>query len=254
MLVTCYYDIYGKPEKFMEYLSLFYDLGISGIPITLFTDPSLVYKFRIFPPSVTVIGIPLIDFELYSTGMAYDRDLPSSRSTGKDTKEFFSLMNTKIEFVKKASERWPERDTFMWIDFGILKIVKNTERFINKLAEIGNHSYTKMIIPGCWSIGRTFSVEQIHWRFCGGFFVIPRHYIPSFYKHSATVLNDFCSMPIYKLTWETNVWTTIEFCAEQANIQWYFADHDDTIVLNIDHVLKEVLVCEHAITDSILES
>jgi hypothetical protein len=61
-------------------------------------------------------------------------------------------------------------------------------------------------------------------------------------------------MPIYKLTWETNVWTTIEFCAERANIQWYFADHNDTIVLNIDRVLEEVLVREHTITDSVLES
>jgi len=258
MLVTCYYDIYGKPEKFMDYLYLFYDLGISGIPITLFTDPSLVYKFRIFPSTVTVIGMPLTEFELYRMGMAYDRDLPSGRTPEKDTKEFFSLMNTKIEFVKKAAERWPEIDTFSWIDYGILKIVRHSDRFLQKLADLDQKRFTKMVIPGCWSIGQLFSVESIHWRFCGGFFITPRNYIDRFYEHSRGVLRDFCTMDFYKLTWETNVWSTIEFCAEHQNIVWYFADHDDTIVLNIDyvleHVLSETLVCEHSVTDAVLES
>jgi hypothetical protein len=241
MLVTCYYDIYNRPAKFMDYLYLFYDLGISGIPITLFTDPSLVYKFRIFPPTVTVIGLPLADFELYQKGMSYNRDLPAYRTPEKDTKAFFSLMNTKIEFVKKAAERWPDRETFMWIDYGILKIVKDMERFLAKLRELCQRRFTKMVIPGCWSLGQAFSVEQIHWRFCGGFFVIPRDYIDTFYGHSRGVLNDFCTMDFYKLTWETNVWSTIEFCAERENIMWYFADHDDTIVLNIDYVMNSVV-------------
>ena len=61
-------------------------------------------------------------------------------------------------------------------------------------------------------------------------------------------------MDFYKLTWETNVWSTIEFCAEHKNIVWYFADHDDSIVLHIDNVLNEVLVREHAITDPVLET
>ena len=249
MLVTCYYDIYRRPEKFVEYLSLFYDLGISGIPITLFTDPSLVYKFRIFPATVTVIGIPLSEFELYQKGMAYHRDLPIYRTPEKDTKEFFSLMNTKIEFVKKAAEHWPDKETFMWIDYGILKIVKQSERFLEKLRELSQRRFTKMVIPGCWSLGQHFSVEQIHWRFCGGFFVIPRDYIDCFYGHSCGVLNDFCTMDFYKLTWETNVWSTIEFCAEQENIVWYFADHDDTIVLNIDYVMNAVVEKEEVSID-----
>ena len=244
----------------MDYLYLFYDLGISGIPITLFTDPSLVYKFRIFPSTVTVIGMSLSHFELYQMGMAYDRELPLGRTPEKDTKAFFSLMNTKIEFVKKAAERWPEIETFSWIDYGILKIVRHSDRFLQKLAELDQKRFTKMVIPGCWSIGQHFSVESIHWRFCGGFFITPRSYIDRFYEHSRSVLRDFCTMGFYKLTWETNVWSTIEFCAEHQNIVWYFADHDDTIVLNIDYVLEhvlvrepEVLIREHSITDAILE-
>jgi len=238
MLVTCYYDIYNKPEKFMEYIYLFYDLGTSGIPIIVFTDPELVSKFHIFPYNVKVIGIPLKEFELYSIGMNYDRELPVNRTTDKDTKEFYSLMNTKMEFIKKAKE-YCEDETLIWIDFGILKIVKNKERFLSKLREVNETKCKKMTIPGCWSFGRGMSVDNIHWRFCGGFFVIPRKEVERFYNHSKGVLNDFCRMEMYKLTWETNVWSVIESCAEKDNIDWYFADHNDTMVMNIDTIMKK---------------
>lgn len=234
MLVTSYYDIYNKPENFDKYLELFSNLGNSGIPITLFTDPALVSNFEIFP-SVKVVGIPLETFELYSIGIKYDRDLPSSRTETKDTKEFLSLMNTKIEFIKKAAELSTD-DTFMWIDFGILKIVKLKDRFINKLREVNEKKYTKITIPGCWGFGQPFSVNNVNWRFCGGFFVIPRNHIDTFYNHSKNVLTDFCTNPHYRLTWETNIWYIIEFCAAKDIIDWYFANHDDSIVLNIDFI------------------
>jgi hypothetical protein len=237
MIVTSYYDIYNKPEKLMEYLSLFYDIGISGIPIILFTDPSLVKKFRILPPSVKVIGIPLESFELYSMAMKYTGELPSGRTVAKDTKEFYGLMNTKIEFILRASEIC-EDDTFIWVDFGILKIIKNTERFINKLASINERTFDKIIIPGCWGMGRSFSVDEVNWRFCGGMFVMPRKHIKDFFDHSRNVLKDFCTIPIYKLTWETNVWNIVEFFACKDVIQWYFADHNDSILHNIDIVIN----------------
>jgi hypothetical protein len=235
MLVTSFYDIYNKPERVIEYVQLFYKLGISGIQIIVFTDPSLVHKFNIFPPSVKVVGIPLELFELYNMGMSYNRELPNNKSETKDTKEFLSLMNTKIEFILRASELCND-DTLIWIDFGILKIVKNTELFINKLKSINEKSFDKITIPGCWDIGRRFSVDEVNWRFCGGFIVMPRKHIKTFFHHSKNVLTDFCTLPIYKLTWETNVWNIVEFFACKDIIQWYQADHNDSIILNIDNI------------------
>lgn len=237
MIVTSYYDIYNKPERFIEYFTLFYDIGISGIPIILFTDPSLVYKFRILPSSVKIIGIPLKLFELYSLSQSYTGELPIKRSHIKDTKEFFGLMNTKIEFILRASEIC-EDDTYIWVDFGILKIIKNSEHFINKLKSINEKIFDKITIPGCWEFGRGFTVEEVNWRFCGGFFVIPKKHILPFFNHSKNVLNDFCTLPIYKLTWETNVWNIIEMCAFKDNIQWYLADHNDSIIHNIDSIIN----------------
>lgn len=234
MLVTCYYDIYQKPERFFEYLYLFYDLAVSGLPILLFTDPSLVPKFRIFShlPSLQVVGLPLTSFTLYQQAIQYAGPLPQNRNPEKDTKEFFALMNTKMEFIKRATV-YTTDETLIWIDYGILKIVKNQERFLHKLRDINSARFEKLTLPGCWAFGRPLHVDSIHWRFCGGFFVMPRHHVERFYNHSECVLRDFCTMSMYKLTWETNVWSVIESCAERNNIHWYFADHNDTMVLNL---------------------
>ena len=231
MLVTCYYDIYNKPTRFYEYMDLFYDLALSGLPIILFTDPSLVRKFRILPSTVKVVPMPLATFELYNIGMAYSRELPTGRTPEKDTKEFFSLMNTKIEFIKRAMD-FCEDETLIWIDYGILKIVKNQERVLEKLKEVNGRVYKRMTLPGCWAFGRAFSVDAINWRFCGGFFVIPRSFVQRFYDHSKCVLTDFCNQPQYKLSWETNVWNIIEACAERENMVWFHADHNDTMIMN----------------------
>jgi hypothetical protein len=242
MLVTCYYNIYGRPDTDNYYLELFKDLGMSGIPITVFTDPSLVHLFSIFPPSVTVIGKSLNDFELYSIGMNYKGELPFNRSASKDTKEFLSLMNTKTEFVSKAAAlnftTHLKTDTFIWIDFGILKIVKNKEVFLQKLREINDRIFDKITIPGCWKFGMGHNINNVHWRFCGGLFVIPRIYIDIFNNHHKNVLIDFCTMPQYKLTWETNIWYIVELCSANDIIDWYSADHNDTILTGIDAILN----------------
>jgi len=234
MYVTCYYDIYQKPERFKDYLALFSELGHSGVRMVLFVEPSMTTAFEGFPASVHVEPLELASCELYQMGMAYPRELPGNRSVEKDTKEFFSLMNTKMEFIKKAKERYPDEAQYMWIDFGIMKIMKNRERVLQKLHEIQKARFQKVMIPGCWSFGRAFTVNAIHWRFCGGFVVMPSQHVERFFEHSKCVLRDFCTMEMYKLTWETNVWSVIESCAERDNIGWYFADHNDTMILNLE--------------------
>lgn len=232
MIVTCYYDIYNSPQKMSDYMALFEDVANSGLPITLFTDPSLIDKFNHYPSTVNVVAIPIESFELYQIGMNYTGNLPSQRNATKDTKEYMSLMNTKIELVLRGMELCND-DTLIWIDYGILKLIKNKIRFINKLKIVNSQKFNKIKIPGCWGFGQPFSVDSVHWRFCGSLFVIPRNLVQEFYQHSKNVLKDFCTQPIYKLTWEVNVWVIVEMFALKEQIDWYFADHDDTILLNI---------------------
>lgn len=238
MIVTAYYDLYNKPDRFWTYYGLFFDLAASGLPIVLFTDPSLVPKFRFLPPTVHVVPAPLHTMELYQIAALYQGALPEHRNAEKDTQAFLGLQNTKIEFVKRAKDLFPAVKTWAWLDFGYLKVCKAPDavpRVLATLEEILAASYDKVYLPGIWPQGHSFSVHRVHWRFCGGFFVVPATLVDWFYAHSRTVLRDFTTHPSYCLTWETGVWCLIELCAEDRHlIQWYAAgDHDERMVLNI---------------------
>jgi hypothetical protein len=233
MIVTSYYDLYNKPDNLNIYISKFYDLAMSGLQIILFTDPIFVDKFNGFPSSVIIIGIPLETFELYTIASNYYRVLPNNRNLQKDTKEFLGFLNTKIEFILRASEI-SDVNTFIWMDIGILNSIKNKEQFISKLKILDKKQYNKIIIPGFFDFGSTFTVDEINCRFNGCFFIMPRKYIKTFYGHSKNVLTDFCTMSQYKLCWETNIWYIVEACAMRNDINWYFADKDDSLINDID--------------------
>jgi hypothetical protein len=248
MLVTSYYDIYNKPSLFIEYIYYFYDLAISGIPITVFTEEKYVSKFRIFGPNITVISIPLEDFELYRIGSSYQGQLPSNRNYQKDTKEYLALMNTKIEIIKKAAEI-SEDNTFIWVDFDILKYVRNKHLITEKLHDLNSRTFDKIIIPGFSEVcgGNT---NEITSHFYGTFFIMPKKFIEDFFQHSKNVFTDFCKFPQYNICWETNIWCIIKMFAMGDSITWYWADKNDTLITTLD----SVLISKHSITDSILKS
>jgi len=229
MFITSLYDLYGNPEAMRSYLELFRPLAESGLPFLIFTDPSLLSLWDIYP-NLRIIPLPLSECELYQIGMAYQGELPTHRHPTKDTKEFFSLMNTKIEFLQKGAAL-TEDHTLIWLDMGILKIARNKERCIEHLRALHSSTFKKITIPGCWSHMPACDVDRVNWRFCGGLLIIPRRFLSSFYDHSKNVLTDFCTLPIYKLSWETNVWSVIEYCAERENILWYQADHNDSMIM-----------------------
>lgn len=231
MFVTSFYNIYPGKDRFFEYMTLFYDIAISGIPIVIFVDPSMVTKLRIFPKTVHVIGLPLQECEIYRYAAAYTRELPVGRTASKDTKEFMGLMNSKPEFIKRAAALFPA-EKYIWIDVGIMKIVKNSEQCIAKLHELEGRSFPKIRFGGCWAFGRHMNVEQIHWRVAGGMIVIPSGLVDEFYNHCKGVVRDFCTLPQYKLTWETNIWSVVELFAMKDNMSWYMCDHDDSLILN----------------------
>ena len=246
MFITSLYDLYGNPEAMRTYLELFRPLAESGLPFLVFTDPSLLPLWDTVYPNLSlltnlgIIPLPLSECELYRIGMAYQGDLPTHRHPTKDTKEFFSLMNTKIEFMKKGAALTDD-PTLIWLDMGLLKITTNKEKCLERLRALHACSFDKITIPGCWSHMPACDVNRVNWRFCGGLLIIPRRFLPSFYDHSKNVLTDFCTLPIYKLTWETNVWSVIEYCAEKENIVWYQADHNDSMIMALPLTLATPL-------------
>jgi hypothetical protein len=241
MLVTSFYEIYGRPERIPMYFKWFEPLGRSGLSMIVFTEEEFVPLFAEYPSTVRVIVLPLKGLELYQIGMKYNRELPRYRTPEKDTQEFLSLMNTKIELLKYAANDC-EDDTLIWIDFGIFKIFKTPKKCIAKIHQLTHLSFDQIVIPGCDRyLERQCHVDQVNWRFCGGFFVMPRKHLDSFYNDSKNVLSSFCDDPQYKLTWEVNVWYIVEMCTNSKNIVWYHAGHEDTIILNIDNVLNDCI-------------
>jgi hypothetical protein len=230
MIVTALYDIYNTPEKIDYYIGLFQDIIDAGLPLTVFTDPSLIHLFDNHTIHFKIIAIPLNEFELYSTAMAYAGELPNTRTVTKDTQEFLALMNTKVEFIYKARQITPLEETYIWIDFGILKIIKDKAVFINKLRVANGRIFNKITIPGCWNYGCSVNYNNVNWRFCGGVCIIPNRFVDIFYQHSKAKLAEICTLPNRGLTWETNVWYMIELDGGHEYMDWYFADHDDTIL------------------------
>ena len=214
----------------MELRYLFDDIAASGLPITVCTESSLLPLFTHVPSSVRVLALPKEYLELYSIAMSYTGDLPAHRNPSKDTKEYLALMNTKIEWLYRVSDT-VEDDTFVWLDMGILKHIRNKGRFLEVLGRIHQQTFDKVVIPG-WSDSGTFSVDRVTSHFFGCLFVIPRTHLDVFYKHSKTVLTDFCTQSMYKLCWETNIWMIIEMCAMHDDIRRYACDQDDSLLLS----------------------
>ncbi len=228
MFVTCYYDIYNNPSKVEQYFEWFYPLGMSGISIHVYTDPVFVGKFKDFPNTVEVFPISLNELIIYTMGSTSTCRLPSIRNNEKDTREYISLQNTKIEFILRSSNRVQSKQ-YIWIDFGVLKLIKNKDLFIRKLKYMDNLDYDKITFPGCWDINTTVAVDRIHWRFCGTFIIVPSKLIDEFYLSCSKTLQMLIMNPDTNIIWETNVWAIIE--QNKPDIfTFYSGDHNDNIL------------------------
>jgi len=237
MYVTCLYDIYNKPDKMEEYIKLFTPLANSGLHIHLYTSPELAHHFKDYPKNIKVLEIPLNYFEFWNLGINTTASLPDEANQNKDTREYLSLMNTKVEFLLRSSEIC-EDETLIWIDFAILKLFKDQERCIQYFKEYDNLQFDKVNIPGCWYKGEALYLNAIHWRFCGSFFIVPRAHIQRFYKDCKESFVGFITTDKYILTWEVNVWNHVEYYKGKDYIKWYYALHDDgmleALLENID--------------------
>jgi len=156
--------------------------------------------------------------------------LPDYRNPEKDTLDFLQLINSKPDFLYRASQLVKAK-TYVWFDFGILKIIKNTTEFMNSLKNIKQSSIPdKIVIPGCISLNST-NIDNIYlcplWRFCGGIIIASSGVLEEFYTMHMEELENCYSNN--RITWEQNIWAIIE--RNNPNlIEWYFGDTNDSIL------------------------
>jgi len=209
--ITAFYKIYDDINE--SYINNFLELSKTGYNIILFLDPQLIkYTQKLNRSNVTIID----DIQFVNND---DRPLPKFRDIKKDTREYISLMNRKLDFMV-ISLPFVKTPNIAWIDFGITKIFKNIEQTLEKLQYI-NIPFDKVLIPGCIPRKQECNVDHVHWRFCGGIFFGSTSVIEKFHTYSKEIRTDV-------LTWEVNVWALVEQKYPHF-FQWYKGDHNDTI-------------------------
>jgi hypothetical protein len=209
-------------------LAHFRALAQTGIPLCVFA--SSAYSTAIQDicrecPNVHLHRcLELCETPTYRLCESYKDSLPAMRNVVKDTAEFLTLMNAKLDFMDEAAQAH-EVQQLAWIDFNVWHVVKDAGLTTANLQRISVSELDteQVCIPGCWPAGPV-SKERISWRFCGGFFLGKKEAIARFvevYKQQVPAI-----LAERGLTWEVNVWALLE---DRFAPCWYKADHNDTL-------------------------
>ena len=242
--VSCLIDIYDYPvnNKTLETRIEEFDyIAKTGSQICVYVcdkvESFLKKKYENYK-TIQIIKIELENLDIYKTcSQEPNIQLPCNRNPIKDTFEYIRLMHSKLDFLHHAITTNPfQSEIFAWVDFNITHIVnhvyekKYIASFFKQLWDINPNKMESVIIPGCWS--RIESVESImdniHWRFCGGFFVGKKQDVLEFYEIHLRTLRNFVRT-YKKLPWEVNIWAYLEYACGWKP-QWFLGDHNCRMV------------------------
>ena len=247
--VTCYVHIYEN-EPFQHKnvpwrLEQFEYIAALGVNICLYGDevttPFLTECIAKYP-NVRLLDMdtPYKETPIYKMCLDPELTLPERRYHAKDTVEYMALMNAKIEFVHDAVTKNPFGSRiFSWMDFSMAYIFGNKGDSLPYLKQLTEKPFIDdfFAVPGCWEPippdNCSAIVNNIHWRFCGTFFIGD---IESMKKFHAIYREKF---PVFlyeqkKLVWEVNIWAWLESNSDW-NGKWYASDHNDRIMRMPDH-------------------
>ena len=220
-------------DKSVErHMDLFRVLQSAGIRIHLFLSPE--YRGRVTLENGVIEYIRLEDLETFKTA---PQGLPAQRNAEHDTRNFLILMNSKAELLQRAIQsHMHTSEHFAWIDFGIAHIFRTPALAARQLTELSTTVYPErcLLMPGCWT-SRTGGLDQVSWRFCGGFVLGDK---ASLLGLAGLYTTHFHTLP--SLSWEVNVWALFE-ANGLLTPTWYKANHDDSI-LNVPHTTGIVRV------------
>jgi hypothetical protein len=227
--VTALYKIktYSNTELNIDYFKPFLDTNLKIIVYTDIEELSLGSVQKIILPREEIVAFSQTEAKL-----------PEYRNKEKDTLEFLQLMNAKTEFLHRAKNLIKAR-VYIWFDFGILKIISDKARFIESMTNINEHAIeNKVVIPGCIS-RESINFNNLFvypiWRFCGGIIIINESMVDIFHELHLKELEKCKQLGL--LTWEVNIWASIEHSNPDI-FNWYKADHNDTIIPTTKRVLS----------------
>ena len=253
--VTCYVHIYEN-EPFQHKnvpwrLEQFEYIAALGVNICVYgdevTSPFLVECIEKYPNvKLMEMEVSYKETPIYKMCLDPELTLPERRYPAKDTVEYMALMNAKIEFVNDAAVKNPFGSrVFSWMDFSMAYIFGNKADSLPYLKQLTEKPFIERFfaVPGCWEPippdNCSAIVNNIHWRFCGTFFIGD---IESMKKFHEIYREKF---PVFlheqqKLVWEVNIWAWLESNSDW-NGKWYASDHNDRIMHMPDRFFEPVV-------------
>jgi hypothetical protein len=227
-----------------------FELARTGVQLCLYIGPTCAFETAFEELEKECPNFRVMPYRLYHKEMwiyhaleeMFGSDhipMPASRNMEKDTLEYMVYMHSRHEIMEDAISENPWDSThFAWIDFNSPRLFSKKQESFAKLLEIARYPFSNdtMYFAGCWSKLDANSVKnivaQIHWRFCGAFFLgdsksfiqfaeLYREYFPKYLKETGT------------FAWEVNFWAWLEYTAKDIwRPTWYRGDHNDEM-LNI---------------------
>ena len=248
--VTAFMNIYNDDEtKLLWRIEKFREIAETGISLCVYVDKT---GFELLPllvplyPNMVIMPVISLEETMVSKicNQYTDLSLPRIRNESKDTLKYLILMNSKIEFLNDAIEKNPWQSThFAWIDFNVSHVFSDKKSSVNYLKITYGSSYTPLsgvplhdflAIPGCWgpiqeNTDISAILDNVHWRFCGGFLIGDRKSIIEMYQLYDAYFHTFIEK--YRtLVWEVNFWAWLEGRYEWFP-NWFIADHNDSIIV-----------------------
>jgi hypothetical protein len=241
--VTSYINIdeYRHKHKTFEWrYKHFENIAKIGIQICLYTDSNsyeVLHEIAQKYNNVKIMDIVHLDnIFAYKSTKNLEYELPTHRNLEKDTVDYMMIINSKSEFLNDTITKNPFNSThFAWIDFSITHVFKNNlETALNQLVSLSRRDLQEkmFVIPGCWNPLIKEKAQEIlndvHWRFCGGFFLGDKdsvlEFVDLYNKNFPTFIEQH-----KKIIWEVNFWAWLESNTDW-NPSWYKADHNESII------------------------
>jgi hypothetical protein len=240
-IVTAYMNIYETPVENKDNswrYQQFEKIAKSGVPICLFTDSfsyqDLTVLIEKYPNVKLMQLFNLEDTFCYKSVFSIEYSLPSVRNFNKDTLKYMFVQHSKIEFVHQAIEENPwNTDYFAWLDFSAAYNFSKLDSTLEYLSILTKRKFIPKLfaIPGCWGKLSKDNVpsilNEIHWRFCGTFFLGDTISLNEFFELYKLHFEPFIREN-KKLIWEVNFWAWLERNTDW-NPNWYNGDHNDSI-------------------------
>lgn len=194
----------------------------------IFIDKRVHNKFTDFCTPNHVF-VPITKESLYLYAHLPNLTNKVNGNPNKDTNMFFSIMCNKTEWMREAIQKNPfSTDYFIWLDFGISKIL-DTTLDTSKLET----AYENIRIGSIWNPSFVHSTDpytEICWYFAGGVF--------GGHKDCLLLFADIMKMEVLKfinekqyLIWEVNFWYLI-YKKHKHIFNIYFCNHDTSIINN----------------------